>query len=122
MRRVKIAVFLLLTILVVCVAGYLSVDRVSGRIGALLETAKHQNQGGDTPALKETLSQLQDYYADREWLLSLFVRHDYAFSALPSLGALESYAAQSDQTELDAELERASAQILTMRHLFLRFF
>ena len=122
MQRVKIAVFLLFSIFIVCTAGYLSVDRVSGEIQCMLKTAQKQNQDGDYPALTDTLSELEDYYASREWVLSLFVRHDYAFGALPSLNALQSYAAQQSRAEFDAELERAGAQILTMRHLFLRFF
>ena len=122
MSRVKIAIVLLFSILLISTAGYHSVARITDRVQSLMDTAQQQNQGGEFPALIRTVDELEDYYTSKEWLLSLFVRHDYAMNALSSLHALQSYASRQETVEFDAELARARAQVTALRHLFLRLF
>lgn len=122
MRRFKIACALLTVILLISLAGCLSVDRITARMSSYLDTAEQQNQDGDYPALADTLKELDDYYASKEWVLALFLRRDYATSALLGFSTLKSFDSEEYKTDFDAELERARTQIAVTRHLFLSFF
>ncbi len=122
MSRVKIALFLLILIFSVSLVGGLSVDRVTTRLTDYLSAAEKQNQSGDLPALAETLMELDRYYRSREWLLTLFLRRDYAAAAEIALAPLQSYAAAGQKTDCEAALRAARAQIDAARHVFLCFF
>ena len=102
--------------------GCISVDRVTVRLTDYLSIAEKQNQSGDLPALAQTLMELDQYYRSREWLLTLFLRRDYAAAAEVSLAPLQSYATAGQKTDCDAALRAARAQINAARHVFLCFF
>ena len=55
-------------------------------------------------------------------MLALFLRRDYATSALLGFSTLKSFDSEEYKTDFDAELERARTQIAVTRHLFLSFF
>ena len=122
MSRVKIAFFLLLVILLISVLGCVAVDRITVQMNSYLSVAQKQNQSGDLPALVQTLTDLEQYYQSREWLLSLFLRRDYAAAAEIALAPLRSYALDRQKTDCAAALRTARAQVNAVRHVFLCFF
>ena len=117
MRRIRIAIFILLLAAALSAASHFAVFRVTQSVQAQLsgirEAAGAQNY--ENAALLE-------YYETRQHLLEFFIRRETVTSASVSLHGLSAYANGETIQDLFSEIDKASEQIHAMEHLFFSIF
>ena len=121
MKRVIISIAILALIATLATGATIYTYRVTEQMLVFLETAEKEISAGDSPALMDTLDEMQQYYMIHDKPLMLFVRRDYVTNPQSSFCVLPAYAGKENFADFETELLRAKAQILQLRALFFSF-
>ena len=122
MRRIRIAIFILLLAAGLSAASHFAVFRVTQSVQAQLSGIREAAGAQNYENAAHQIDALLEYYETRQHLLEFFIRRETVTSASVSLHGLSAYANGETIQDLFSEIDKASEQIHAMEHLFFSIF
>lgn len=118
MGRIRYAILIIAALIVIILFGNMTVRKTTEQMIVHLEQIQKQCNENDYSQANIQLGKLLQYYQEKEHLLTLFIKRDYLAGIQVSISGLSAYAQQDNLQDLNSEIDKAKAQILTMEHLF----
>ena len=117
MRRIRIAIFILLLAAALSASSHFAVFRVTQSVQAQLSGIREAADAQNYENAAHQIDALLEYYETRQHLLEFFIRRETVTSASVSLHGLSAYANGETIQDLFSEIDKASEQIHAMEHL-----
>lgn len=121
MKRVKIALLILIFLCFLTLASGCLIHHSCCSLVRQLDRVLQLCEQGQFAAAQASIQELNRFYARQEHLLALFLRRDALGTVSVSLAGLSAYALPENLQDLQSEIEKAKAQVLTLYHLFFSF-
>mgnify|MGYP002531382716 CR=1 FL=1 len=118
MRRTQFAFIILGCILALILYSNWLVSDTSRELLGSLEQVELLCTQQKFEQAKQTLSNAQSFFEQREHQLAIFIKRDFLGNTAVSLSGLEAYLSQENLADFELELLRAKAQLEVISHLF----
>ena len=118
MNRIRVAVVLLVLLAAFAAFGQISIHRLTDQFSDGIAALKADAQQGDYAQARQHAEALLATCHDNEWLMTLFIKHDFVNNLRVNLSGLAAYLDPEYVKDLYLELDRAEAQVEALRRQY----
>ncbi|MEG1548917.1 MAG: DUF4363 family protein [Ruthenibacterium sp.] len=122
MRRVTAAFALLAIIFCLSLCGHFAVRCVTDTALEKLCFIRSYVQVQNYKDAKLSIDNLAAYYQQQQHILELFIKRDVVANLTVNLNGLSAYATHDTVADLYNEIDKVTAQVAMMKHLFFSIF